>query len=134
MVFSINPTAEKTHAMFQSLAIQQAGNGAGGAITGNGPAADPNASSSALATPTPVATSAAGATDVATATDAAGAVNTGIATGVGQVGADGSCVCAVQCSVGGFPNVAVQGRDNFGGWGGAVPMAMVGAAVPPAKA
>lgn len=112
MVFSINPTADKTHAMFQSMAIQQAGNGAGGAITGNGPSVDPNASASASATV--VAPPAA-----STATDAAGAVNTGIATGVGQVGADGSCVCAVQCSLGGgFPNVAVQGRDSFGGWGG----------------
>ncbi|GAB1312998.1 hypothetical protein MFIFM68171_03208 [Madurella fahalii] len=117
MVFSINPTADKTHAMFQSMAIQQAGNGAGGAITGNGP--NPDASASL---PVPPAS-----------TDAAGAVNTGIATGVGQVGADGSCVCAVQCSFGGFPNVAVQGRDSFGGFGGSVPMAMVGAQQPPAK-
>ncbi|EAQ83944.1 hypothetical protein CHGG_10348 [Chaetomium globosum CBS 148.51] len=121
MVFSINPTAEKTHAQFQALAIQQNGKGAGGAITGNPPNADPNAgtggaadASSAIVTP-----------PGATPTDAAGAVNTGIATGVGQVGADGSCVCAVQCSVGGFPNQAVQGRDSFGGFGGAIPMAMV---------
>ncbi|KAK3985768.1 Plastocyanin, chloroplastic [Cladorrhinum sp. PSN332] len=121
MVFSINPTAAKTHAMFQALAIQQKGNGAGGAITGNGPAVDPNASASAsvsLAVPTPTGS-------------AGGAANTGVVTGVGQVGADGSCICAVQCSFGGFPNAAVQGRDSFGGYGGAVPMAMVGAA--PAK-
>ncbi|KAK4186579.1 hypothetical protein QBC35DRAFT_266160 [Podospora australis] len=120
MVFSINPTAEKTHAMFQALAIQQKGNGAGGAITGNGPAPDANAGASGSAA----------APSLATPTGAAPAVNTGVVTGVGQVGADGACVCAVQCSFGGFPNVAVQGRDSFGGYGGAIPMGMVGAAVP----
>jgi plastocyanin len=121
MVFSINPTAEKTHAQFQALAIQQNGKGAGGAITGNPPNADPNAGTGGAAD----ASSSAVTPPAATPTDAAGAVNTGIATGVGQVGADGSCVCAVQCSVGGFPNQAVQGRDSFGGFGGAIPMAMV---------
>ncbi|KAK4121794.1 Cupredoxin [Parathielavia appendiculata] len=134
MVFSINPTAEKTHAQFQALAIQQNGNGAGSAITGNPPAADPNASASAGAS----ASSASASGTLAplpgvatTATDAAaGAANTGVATGTGTIAADGSCVCAVQCSFGGFPNQAVQGRDSFGGWGGAVPMAMVQA--PPA--
>lgn len=35
MVFSINPTAEKSQAIFQSKAIQQKGQGAGSAITGN---------------------------------------------------------------------------------------------------
>ncbi|KAK4226440.1 Plastocyanin, chloroplastic [Podospora fimiseda] len=115
MVFSINPTAAKTHAMFQALAIQQKGNGAGGAITGNAPPVDPNASAPAAPT----------------GTGAANPANTGVVTGVGQVGADGSCICAVQCSFSGFPNVAVQGRDSFGGYGGGVPMAMVGAA--PAK-
>ncbi|KAK4102603.1 Cupredoxin [Parathielavia hyrcaniae] len=116
MVFSINPTAEKTHAQFQALAIQQNGNGAGSAITGNPPPADPNAgaSASSVADPAPTATDA-----------ASGAANTGVATGTGTIAADGSCVCAVQCSFPGFPNQAVQGRDSFGGWGGAVPMAMV---------
>lgn len=123
MVFSINPSAEKTHAMFQSLAIKQKGAGAGGAITGNGPAPDANAGASGAAP------------SLATPTGAAPALNTGIATGVGQVGADGSCVCAVQCSIGGaFPNVAVQGRGAFGGYAGGIPMAMVGAVAPPAKA
>ncbi|KAK4457500.1 Plastocyanin, chloroplastic [Cladorrhinum samala] len=121
MVFSINPSAAKTHAMFQSLAIQQKGNLAGGAITGNGPAVDPNASASAsVSLAVPTATASAG-----------GAANTGVVSGVGQVGADGTCICAVQCSFSGFPNAAVQGRDSFGGYGGAIDMAMVGAA--PAK-
>lgn len=41
MTFSINPTAEKTQAMFQSMAIQQRGNGDGSAITGGGEAPPP---------------------------------------------------------------------------------------------
>lgn len=135
MVFSINPTAEKTHAQFQALAIQQNGNGAGSAITGNAPAADPNASAgaggaAASASPS-AATSLSPLPGATTATEAAaGAAQTGVATGTGTIAADGSCVCAVQCSFGGFPNQAVQGRDSFGGFGGAVPMAMVQA--PPA--
>lgn len=119
MVFSINPTAAKTHAQFQALAIQQAGSGTGSAITGNAPAGGEAggagagagagaAASPSLATP-PGATGAAGA---------GAAASTGVATGTGQIAADGSCLCAVQCSFGGFPNQAVQGRDSFGGFVG----------------
>jgi plastocyanin len=129
MVFSINPTAEKTHAQFQALAIQQNGNGAGSAITGNAPAADPNASASAgaggaAASASPsAASSLAPLPGAATTTDAAaGAAQTGVAQGTGTIAADGSCVCAVQCSFGGFPNQAVQGRDSFGGFGGKFPL------------
>lgn len=117
MVFSLNPTAEKTHAQFQAMAIQQNGNGAGSAITGNGPApgADPNAAPPAASSVSPGGAGGAVASGTA---GAPGAVNTGVVTGNGQIAADGSCVCAVQCSFGGFPNVAVQGRDSFGGFGG----------------
>ncbi|GJC82511.1 hypothetical protein ColLi_05349 [Colletotrichum liriopes] len=41
MTFSINPTAEKSQAIFQSMAIQQKGKGAGGAITGGTPPPPP---------------------------------------------------------------------------------------------
>ncbi|KAL1836001.1 hypothetical protein VTJ49DRAFT_5704 [Mycothermus thermophilus] len=114
MVFSINPTAEKTHAKFQELAIAQNGNGAGSAITGDAPppaqdnnAADPGASASSSLQPLPSATDSAGTP-----------AQTGIATGVGEIGADGACRCAVQCTFDGFPAAQVQGR-------GSVPMAMV---------
>lgn len=126
MVLSINPTAAKTHAMFQAMAIQQNGQGSGGAITGNGGDAGAgggaNASASAVDTATAVAGGASATLvappGIATGTGAAGAVSTGVAMGSGQVAADGSCVCAVQCSFGGFPNQAMQGRDSFGGAGG----------------
>ncbi|KAL2264138.1 hypothetical protein VTK26DRAFT_1659 [Humicola hyalothermophila] len=118
MVFSLNPTAEKTHAQFQANAIAQKGNGEGGAITGNPPAGgDPNASAPPAADPTATATGTGAAPPAAT--------NTGIVVGDGRVAPDGSCVCAVQCSFGNFPNMAVQGRDSFGGFGGSVPMEMV---------
>ncbi|KAK4240282.1 hypothetical protein C8A03DRAFT_31585 [Achaetomium macrosporum] len=144
MVFSINPTAEKTHAQFQALAIQQAGSGTGSAITGGGEAnasagagAGAGASASASASASPSASAGAGGDAAATtsaeastpaATEVATATSGGIVTGTGTIAADGSCVCAVQCTIGGFPNAQMQGRDSFGGWGGAVPMPAVQAA------
>ena len=116
MVFSINPTDAKTHAQFQANAIQQNGTGAGSAITGNAPAADPNAAAGAGAAASASASaSASAASSLATPP---GAAQTGVAQGTGQVAGDGSCLCAVQCSFSGFPNGQVQGRDSFGGFGG----------------
>ncbi|KAK4146524.1 uncharacterized protein C8A04DRAFT_9788 [Dichotomopilus funicola] len=124
MVLSINPTAAKTHAQFQAMAIQQAGQGSGGAITGNGGNAGAGAGGAN-------ASASASASAVDTATAGAGGAG---ATATGLIAADGSCLCAVQCSFGGFPNQAMQGRDSFGGAGGAIPMAMVQAAVPARRA
>ncbi|SPQ27319.1 a92c044e-de2e-4a32-9146-64d7f78753ef [Thermothielavioides terrestris] len=132
MVFSINPTANKTQAAFQSMAIQQNGQGAGSAITGgsssnssssSGSGAGSSSNAGAAASTSATLAQLPGATT--SAGSAAGAASTGVVTGSGQVAADGSCVCAVQCSFPGFPNAQVQGRDSFGGFGGGVPMAMV---------
>ncbi|KAI0426319.1 Cupredoxin [Xylaria sp. FL1042] len=114
MVFSINPTAEKTQAIFQSMAIAQKGQGAGSAITGN-------STTSAVASDV-------AATSVASATDAAGATETAsaggaIQTGTGQLVA-GACVCAVTCGAGSFPAVNAQGIGNFGGVPGSIPASM----------
>ncbi|KAK3683623.1 hypothetical protein B0T22DRAFT_443644 [Podospora appendiculata] len=120
MTFSINPTAAKTQAMFQAMAIAQNGTGTGGAITGNA------GSSSAVAAP-PAATSAAAGSAAAPSavSSATGAAATGIVSGTGQVAAGGACICAVSCSFGsGFPAPAVQGRDAFGGFSGSLPQAM----------
>ncbi|KAK3321047.1 hypothetical protein B0T19DRAFT_256708 [Cercophora scortea] len=123
MTFSINPTAAKTQAMFQAMAIAQNGTGTGGAITGNA------GSSSAVAAP-PAATSAGAAAGTAVASTAAapaatGAAGTGIVSGTGQVATDGACICAVSCSFGsGFPAPAAQGVNAFGGFSGALPKAM----------
>ncbi|KAK3186434.1 hypothetical protein K4F52_004735 [Lecanicillium sp. MT-2017a] len=120
MVFSINPTAEKTHAMFQSMAIQQNGSGEGTPITGgNGGGNPPPPAQSGEAPPAqgqqpppaqgeqpPPAEGGNGATP-----------------GKGSVGADGSCTCVVSCNPGGFPANA-QGIGATGGFGGSIPMNM----------
>ncbi|KAI6092702.1 Cupredoxin [Hypoxylon rubiginosum] len=107
MTFSINPTAAKTQAMFQAMAIAQNGTGAGSAITGN------------------ATTSAVDSAASATATASAGAAATSaISMGSGLV-EGGACVCAVQCSTGSFPAVAAQGIGAFGGFAGSLPAAMM---------
>jgi len=118
MTFSINPSVDKTHAMFQSKAIANNGNGAGSVITGGEapPAAaapaDP-AGSLAPLNPTPVVG------------DAATATNPGdIVQGTGTILPDGSCSCAVVVGAGSFPAVGSQGLGNVGGMPGALPIEM----------
>ncbi len=132
MTFSINPTAEKTQALFQANAIAQKGQGTGSTITGNGgaPAAAPPAGESASAAapagsaPAGEAGGAASLTATlgggaeATSTLAAGvAQSTGIVTGSGSLNPDGSRTCAVVCAAGSFPS-SQQGVNNFGGLAG----------------
>ncbi|KAI0445561.1 Cupredoxin [Xylaria telfairii] len=117
MVFSINPTAEKTQAIFQAMAIQQKGQGAGSAITGN-------ATSSAGADEAATTTAAAGgATEVAGGATETASAGGAIQTGTGQIVA-GACVCAVTCGAGSFPAVNAQGIGNFGGVPGSLPASM----------
>lgn len=119
MVFSINPTAAKTQAQFQQMAIAQNGTGAATPITGgtsSAAPAPPPAQSSAAAAPPPAAPPA--------APPASGDNAGSITPGKGTVGADGSCSCFVQCSPGSFPVNAAQGVGAHGGWGGALPMNM----------
>ncbi|EGO56492.1 hypothetical protein NEUTE1DRAFT_65088, partial [Neurospora tetrasperma FGSC 2508] len=123
MVFSINPTAQKTHAQFQAQAIAQNGTGTDSGITGGNASAAPPAAPSATVGGDTTATAVAGGAAQATGN---------IVTGVGQVAADGSCVCAVSCAAGSFPNVAAQGVNAFGGVGGSIPRAMALGAPPAA--
>ncbi|KAL6875864.1 hypothetical protein HDV57DRAFT_160758 [Trichoderma longibrachiatum] len=117
MVFSINPTAEKTQAQFQQMAIAQNGTGSATPITGGSapPAAAPPAASSAAPAAPPAAAPPAAAPPAGD--------NGSVTPGKGTVGADGSCSCFVQCSPGSFP-VNAQGVGAHGGWGGALPMNM----------
>lgn len=98
MAFSINPTANKTQAMFKSMAIAQNGTGAPAVIAGG--------SGSAVAPPPPAAT----ASSVAPPPPAASA----IASGAGTLAA-GSCECSCLCAPGSFPSSAIQGLGAFGG-------------------
>ncbi|KAH7160694.1 putative serine-threonine rich protein [Dactylonectria macrodidyma] len=121
MTFSINPTADKTQAMFQALAIKQKGEGAESPIT------DPNASApaeSAASTPVEeVATSVAPPVESVASTVSAPEGTQALTPGEGVVGADGSCTCVVTCASGSFP-AAAQGVGAFGGMGGGIPIKM----------
>ncbi|KAH8677397.1 hypothetical protein BX600DRAFT_125360 [Xylariales sp. PMI_506] len=93
MVFSINPTANKTQDDFVANAKAEKGT-AGSAAAGT--AATATSSSTATAT-------------------------SNIATGTGTLTADNQCVCAAVCGAGSFPVVAAQGLDAFGGTPGSLP-------------
>ncbi|TPX11024.1 uncharacterized protein E0L32_008061 [Thyridium curvatum] len=131
MTFSINPTAEKTQAMFQQMAIAQNGGGTGSAITGNGSAAAPPPPAGGAAAPPAnslTATLGAGTGGAAATGTAAAPAGTGVVSGVGTLNPDGSCSCSVQCAPGAFPAVQAQGIGSFGGMAGGIPANMVGAA------
>lgn len=132
MVMSINPTAEKTQAMFQSLAIAQNGTGAGGAITGNpaagAPAPNPAAGAPASSAAPSVVDSASSTlaqlpTETANAGGAAQPTN-GVVAGVGTLLPDGACQCSCDCINAGFVNGV--GLGAIGGVGGAIPANMPG--------
>ncbi|KAK7948242.1 uncharacterized protein PG986_009128 [Apiospora aurea] len=108
MTFSINPTAEKSQALFQSMAIAQKGQGAPSAIVGGGAA-------NGTAPPPPPA---AGAPRPPPRRQPRRA-------GIGQLTpGTGQCVCAVSCAPGSFPAVAAQGLGAFGGMPGGMPAEM----------
>lgn len=119
MTFSVNPTADKTQAMFQAMAIQQNGKGKGTGIVG-GDAGAPPAEGDKPAPPPPAEGENKGG-DAGTPPPAEG--SSGATPGQGTVGPDGSCSCVVQCAPGSFP-VNAQGVGSFGGLGGALPMNM----------
>ncbi|KHN97758.1 Cupredoxin [Metarhizium album ARSEF 1941] len=103
MVFSVNPTADKTHAMFQAMAVAQNGTGSATPITGGQQGVAPPRGGNATA--------------------GAGR-GPGATPGQGTVNGDGSCQCIASCSAGAFPAPAVQGVGAFGGMPGALPINM----------
>jgi len=102
MTFSINPTASKTQAMFEQMAIAQNGTGAAAPIVGG----------TSTATVAPPA---------APASTAAAVGGTGMVSGSGSIDSSGSCACSCFCGVSSFPNAA-QGIGGYGGMSGAIPM------------
>ena len=106
MTFSINPTANKTQAMFEQMAIAQNGTGTAGAITG--------ASTGAAAAPPPPAASAAAPPPPSSSSSS----NSGsMVSGSGTLNSGGACSCACLCGVAAFPSAA-QGLGGFGGMTG----------------
>lgn len=107
MVFSINPTAAKSQAAFESAAKAQNGTAAAGGM-GAGAAA-----SSASATSGSAATSSAATSSVAAV---AAATSASVATGTGTLTSGGACSCSCLCGVADFP--AGAGIGAMGGMGG----------------
>lgn len=108
MVFSINPTKEKTQAAFKEKAIAQNGEGGGTPITGGEPPADGTEQ---------------GGEQPEQGQETGGE---GATPGQGVVGQDGSCLCVVSCSAGGFPAADAQGLGSWGGQAGSLPVRMAG--------
>lgn len=128
MVFSINPTPEKTQAMFKELAIAQKGDGEGTPIVGGPPAeqpAPPADAPPADAPPAdaPPADAPAEAPPAETPPPAGG--DNAVVPGNGVV-QDGQCICMVSCSAGSFPVVESQGVGSFGGVPGSLPIQLAG--------
>jgi len=118
MTFSINPTAEKSHAMFQQMAVAQNGTGTLAPIQG-GEASASVAPPAASAAPPAAAPPAAVEPPKAAPPAEAGAM----VPSVGQM-QNGQCSCSCLCGVSSFPSEA-QGINSFGGMSGAMPMAML---------
>jgi hypothetical protein len=107
MVFSINPTVNKTQEMFKQMAIAQ---------NGTGTAAGIYATSTALAN---TMTTVAAVTSVysSVSTQTAVSSNAGMAYGSGYTGSGDACSCSCFCGVAQFPSSA-QGLGGFGGMSG----------------
>lgn len=118
MTFSINPTQNKTQAMFQQMAIAQNGTGTTAVIAGG---------SSTGSTSTFSAAGSAATQSSNTGTDGTSGTGTGtLTTGTGTLDAGGNCDCSCLCGAASFPNAAIQGVGAFGGVPGK-PILSVGA-------
>ncbi len=114
MVFSINPTAEKSQAIFKQMAMQQNGTDAGNASM----SMSMSSSTTAVATPSAATTTESQiqssttvvSPDVAKASDGVNLVQ-------GQGGDNGGqCSCTCLCGAESFPSG--MGQGHWGGWGG----------------
>lgn len=115
MTFSINPTAAKSQAAFESLAKAQNGTAAAAGAAAGAGAAPPAAASSGLAVFGSGSSSSAAA--ISAATPAA------IAMGSGTLSSGGACTCACLCGAANFPSGA--GIGAMGGWGGKFPSLLI---------
>lgn len=103
MVFSINPTASKTQAMFKTMAVAQNGTGIQSAIQGGTPSDSGSGTAAASAVSSPAAAAAAAPS---------------VASGMGSTAGDGTCSCSCLCGQAAFPEAAMQGVGMFGGMSG----------------
>ncbi|TVY50029.1 putative GPI-anchored cupredoxin [Lachnellula occidentalis] len=108
MVFSVNPTANKTQAMFAQMAIAQNGTGTATGITGG--------SSAAAAAAAPASSSSSSSSSASSGSSGS------MVSSQGTLNSGGACTCACLCGVASFPSAA-QGVGAFGGMSGAMPLA-----------
>lgn len=105
MTFSINPTVNKTQAMFQAMAIAQNGTALSTAVIAGGTGASSTAA-------------VAGSASTSSA-------NTGsIVSGTGSFDSSGNCDCSCACAQGSFPSIN-QGIGAFGGMSGQIPTSLL---------
>jgi len=115
MTFSINPTANKTQAMFEQMAIAQNGTSTSTGTMGTSSAASAASVAAVPSTDTGASTSA--------SSNNSGSVSSGsgsVSSGTGSLNSAGACDCSCLCGVANFPS-AVQGQNAFGGMSGAMP-------------
>jgi hypothetical protein len=113
MVFSINPTANKTQEMFKQMAIAQNGTGTTAGIVATSTAVAVNTMMANTMTTVAVATSVYSAMSTQTAVSS----NPGMAYGSGFTSTGEACSCSCFCGIAQFPS-SVQGLEGFGGMSG----------------
>lgn len=121
MVFSINPTEEKSQAAFKEKAIAQNGEGEATPITGGEPPADEadNVGDQPEGGQEPPADDGSNAGEQPEGGEA-------VQPGQGVIGQDGSCLCMVTCSSSAFPAADSQGLGARGGYPGSLDVRMAG--------
>ncbi|GAD95504.1 serine-threonine rich protein, putative [Paecilomyces variotii No. 5] len=126
MVFSVNPTADKSQAAFKAAAMASAGSM--DSSMGSGMAASSSAVAVAASSSVAVAASssvAAVATSAAVPPPAASSSAASVAQGSGSlVNGGGACDCSCLCGVSAFP--AGAGLGMMGGLSGSMPLAVAG--------
>jgi len=118
MVFSINPTANKTQEMFKQMAIAQNGTGTTAGIAATSAAMAVNSMANTMTTV--AAATATSMMSAAMSTQTAVSSSSGMTYGSGFTGSGEACSCSCFCGVAQFPS-SVQGLEGFGGMSGAMP-------------
>lgn len=138
MVFSINPTAEKSQDMFKQMAMQQNGTAAASgsmtmssstaSMTMDSSTASVTMDSSVMATMSATMTSADDAAATPPPANPADKMDTGaMVQGSGMNGNGDACSCTCLCAAGGFPQGT--GMGSWGGFGGRMTRLLLDACV-----
>ncbi|KAI9674378.1 MAG: hypothetical protein M1829_003780 [Trizodia sp. TS-e1964] len=127
MVFSINPTADKSQSQFKAVAMQQNGTASAATAVAATSMASSKATSGAsmdftststfyLSTTTTVRASSAVVAASSSSVSLVSPMATGVVAGAGSPGTGGQCSCSCLCGIAAFPIAA--GIGGYGGYGG----------------